>query len=436
MARVYIALGSNIDPKKFFVNQAIKKIAEEKNTTLRKCSSFYDTHPVGDVGENRFINSVLELETALKPRELFLRLMKIERALGRTRDGKSSPRTIDLDLLLYDDLIVREKNLTIPHPRMHRRDFVMFGMNEIAPTVTHPLLKMKMTDIHARRKMKIIKSPKEAYNYISRLKKEGRRIGFVPTMGYLHEGHLSLIKKARRTNDIVCISIFINPTQFGEGEDYKRYPRDLKRDKFLAKKAGCDVTFYPDAKNMYSSTHSTYVDVRDIQDKLCGRFRKGHFRGVTTVVAKLFNIIPADNAYFGQKDAQQAFIIKKMTEDLNIPVKINMLPTVREKDGLAMSSRNTYLDKKERHEAVILFESLLLAKRLIRKGERSASHIIRRMKSLIREKSSARIEYVSIVDTEDFKNIKTLKGKVLIALAVYFGRTRLIDNIIVNVKGR
>lgn len=434
MGRAYVALGSNIAPRRSFINSAIKNIDGEKCIALRRCSSIYDTYPIGGSPKRRFLNSIVEIETSLEPHKLLLSLSQIEKSLGRVRLGKSNSRTIDLDILLYDNRIVNDGNLVIPHPRMHKRDFVIFGMNEIAPQVRHPVLKKSIRDIYNRRGMKIIKDPAKAQKYIISLKQKGRRIGFVPTMGYLHEGHLSLIRKARRENDIVVISIFVNPIQFGPDEDYRRYPRNTENDKALAKKEGVDIIFYPNVKSMYGLNHSTHVSVEDISEDLCGRFRPGHFNGVATIVTKLFNIIPADNAYFGQKDAQQAFIIKKMIHELNIPIRLKILPIMREEDGLAMSSRNIYLNKDEKKEAIVLFESLLLAKDLIKKGERKADKIIRRMNRLILSKSSARIEYISIVDAEGLKNMKLLGGKILIALAAYFGKTRLIDNIIVTVN--
>ena len=436
MSRAYIALGSNISPRRFFIDSATKIIGREKGISLRKSSSVYDTCPVGSSLKNRFLNSVVEVETSLSPSELFSKLLSIEKSLGRRRTSKNKPRTIDLDLLLYGDLIFRKNGIIIPHPRMHKRDFVLFGINEISPTAIHPVLKKSISGIYKKREMKIIKDPEKAYNYIASLRRKGRRIGFVPTMGYLHEGHLSLIKKVRQENDTVVISIFVNPVQFGPKEDYRRYPRNLRRDKDLAKKSGADVIFYPDVNDMYASNHSTFVDAGEISKNLCGRFRPGHFRGVATIITKLFNIIPADNAYFGQKDAQQALIIRRITRDLNIPIKIKILPIVRESDGLAMSSRNTYLSKKERRQAVVPSKALLLAKDLIKSGERSAKVIITHMQDLIKDESSAKIEYISIVDTDELKDIKELKGEVLIAIAARFGKTRLIDNIIVYVKGK
>lgn len=268
--------------------------------------------------------------------------------------------------------------------------------------------------------------------FVRETRAKGKTVGFVPTMGYLHNGHLALVKNAKKENDIVVMSIFVNPTQFGPREDYTRYPRDFKRDSRLAKKEGADVIFCPAVKNMYLPNHSTYVTVENLSNNLCGRSRPGHFRGVATIVTKLFNIVPANNAYLGQKDAQQAFIIRRMTRDLNIPVKIKIVPTVREKDGLAMSSRNAYLNREERQEAAVLFNSLSLAKKLIKRGERNSKRIVNVIKKSITKNSSAKIDYVSVVDTKELKEIKRLKGRVLIAIAAYFGKTRLIDNMILN----
>ncbi|MDD5681201.1 MAG: pantoate--beta-alanine ligase [Candidatus Omnitrophica bacterium] len=281
--------------------------------------------------------------------------------------------------------------------------------------------------------MKTITNPAKMTGFIKDAKAKGKTVGFVPTMGYLHDGHMALIRNARKENDIVVMSIFVNPAQFGPKEDYAKYPRDFKRDSRLAKKQGVDVIFHPAVKTMYLPEHSAYVTVENLATNLCGRSRPGHFRGVATIVTKLFNIVPADNAYFGQKDAQQAFIVKRMARDLNIPVKIKIVPTVREKDGLAMSSRNVYLSGNERREAGALFKSLSLAEKLIKQGERNSKKITKAIKGFIAKNSSAKIDYVSIVDTEELRNIGRLSGRILIAIAVYFGKTRLIDNVILDV---
>jgi pantoate--beta-alanine ligase len=280
--------------------------------------------------------------------------------------------------------------------------------------------------------VRIIRRIKE----ISKLSLKNRlkriKIGFVPTMGALHQGHLSLIRQARRENSFVVVSIFVNPIQFGPKEDFKKYPRRLKRDANLCRKEGVDIIFFPSVKEMYSDNFKTYVTVKDLSDVLCGKSRPGHFQGVTTIVTKLFNIVQPDTAYFGQKDAQQAIIIKKMVEDLNMPVKIKILPTIRQIDGLALSSRNVYLNDKERKDALVLSSALKLARNLIEKGEKDTLKIIDRMKKMIQMKKTAKIDYISIVDLDNLRPISRIKGNCLIALAVWIGKTRLIDNIVIN----
>ena len=264
------------------------------------------------------------------------------------------------------------------------------------------------------------------------MRQKGKTIGFVPTMGYLHEGHLSLMRRARKENDYLVISIFINPTQFGPREDFKRYPRDFVRDKKLSKLCGADIIFYPRAKDMYPEKYKTYANVEDLSAVLCGVSRQRHFRGVTTVVLKLFNIVQPDRAYFGQKDAQQAIIIKRMVKDLNLPVKISTLPIIREKDGLALSSRNTYLGRKQRKDAIILFKSLQTAVGMIKSGYKAPREIVSKMRKMIKSKPGTRIDYIKIVNIDGLKEVKKVKGTLLICLAVSFGKTRLIDNAIVH----
>ncbi len=283
--------------------------------------------------------------------------------------------------------------------------------------------------------MKIISSISRLRREIDLLKRDGKRVGFVPTMGALHEGHLSLIRRARKDNDVVVVSIFVNPTQFGPGEDFSRYPRNFKRDRALCRAEGVDIIFYPSTEEMYPQPYRTFVEIRELDRHLCGRSRPGHFKGVCSVVAKLFNIVSPDIAYFGQKDIQQAIIIKQMIKDLNFPIKMKIMPIIREKDGLAMSSRNAYLSEKERREATVLYRSLCLARDMIRKGERRPGRIIKEMQGLIAG-TSGRVDYIEIVDIESLAPIKRLKeqDKIVVALAVWFGKARLIDNIIVTVR--
>ena len=261
---------------------------------------------------------------------------------------------------------------------------------------------------------------------------KGKTIGFIPTMGYFHEGHLSLARQARINCDIVVMSIYVNPTQFGPKEDLKKYPRNLKRDKKLAEGAGVDVIFSPTNKAMYPDGYLTYVNAGKIANVLCGASRPGHFKGVTTIVSKLFNIIAPDIAYFGQKDAQQAIVIKKMVRDLNFPVKIKVMPIVREKSGLALSSRNSYLNPKEREDARVLYQSLKTAKKLVKSGQKDAKIVKSKIKSLLLSKPAAKIDYIAVVDAENLHPVKKVKKNTLIALAITIGKTRLIDNLIIK----
>lgn len=267
-----------------------------------------------------------------------------------------------------------------------------------------------------------------------KLKLQGNRVGFVPTMGSLHEGHLSLVRESLRQTDCSVVSIFVNPTQFGPEEDFQEYPRDLERDSSLLKDLGVDLLFVPENKEMYPEGFKTYVEVTDLQDMFEGRSRPGHFKGVCTVVSKLFAIVRADVAFFGQKDAQQAVIIKRMVRDLNLDVDIQVLPTVREKDGLALSSRNVYLTEDQRKAALCLVKSLEEAKRLIESGEKDSRVVMSEMKRAIRAEPLADLDYIAIVDLDNLESLDKIKGEALIAVAVYFGKIRLIDNMIVGRK--
>lgn len=282
--------------------------------------------------------------------------------------------------------------------------------------------------------MKNIKNINILRQHLKSLRKKGKTIGFVPTMGYLHEGHLSLVRKAREDNDIVVVSIFINPTQFSPAEDFNQYPRNLKRDLKLLKGLA-DIVFTPSEMSLYQKDFSTFVEVKGLSDILCGKSRKGHFIGVATVVMKLFNIVSPDTAYFGQKDAQQAAIIKKMVSDMNFDIALKVLPVVREKDGLAMSSRNVYLSEKERADAVVLFQALKSAQRLVTlKGVKDVKKIREALLDLISRKDTAKIDYIEIVDARTFEPLKTVSKDALLLMAVFIGSTRLIDNIILKPK--
>jgi len=267
-----------------------------------------------------------------------------------------------------------------------------------------------------------------------RQQRKGKIISFVPTMGALHKGHLTLVEKARKEGGFLAVSIFVNPAQFGPGEDYKSYPRNFSGDRSFLEAQGVDLLFCPKVNTIYSQGDSVYVDESNLSKVLCGRSRPGHFRGVCSILVKLFNIIGPDSVYFGQKDYQQAQIVKKLIDELNFSIKVRVLPIVREDDNLAMSSRNIRLSGQARKDSRCLYEALSLAKKLIRGGKRNTREIINQMKQIVKSGKLAKIDYIEIVDAENLRRLKRIRGRVLIALAVYIKRVRLIDNIILNVK--
>ena len=274
-----------------------------------------------------------------------------------------------------------------------------------------------------------IKQVREA---VKEWKREGKSVGFVPTMGYLHEGHKSLIDAARRENDKVVVSIFVNPMQFGPAEDLDSYPRDLNRDAKLCEDAGVDIIFHPEAEEMYADGFCSYVDMNGLTTELCGKTRPIHFRGVQTVVLKLFHIVTPDRAYFGQKDAQQLAVIKRMVKDLNVDTEIIGCPIIREEDGLAKSSRNTYLSPEERKAALVLSRSVFLGEKMVKEGERDCKKVIAAMTEEIEKEPLAKIDYVKIVDLSTMQQIDTIEHGILAAMAVYIGKTRLIDNFMIE----
>ena len=279
--------------------------------------------------------------------------------------------------------------------------------------------------------MKIVETVKEVREQVKEWKKQGLTVGFVPTMGYLHEGHKSLMDAARKDNDKVVVSIFVNPMQFGPTEDLATYPRDLDHDAALCESAGVDLIFHPEAEEMYEKDFCSFVDMTGLTEGLCGKTRPIHFRGVCTVVNKLFNIVTPDHAYFGQKDGQQLAVIKRMVRDLNMDIEIVGCPIVREEDGLAKSSRNTYLSPEERKAALILSKTVALGKELA-KTEKDANKVVEAMKKNIETEPLAKIDYVEAVDALSMAPVEKLEGACMLAMAVYIGKTRLIDNTLIN----
>ncbi|AIM15417.1 MULTISPECIES: pantoate--beta-alanine ligase [Neobacillus] len=282
--------------------------------------------------------------------------------------------------------------------------------------------------------MKVITTIKEMQEEILKIKSQGKSIGFVPTMGFLHEGHLTLIQNARKENDIVALSIFVNPLQFGPKEDFSTYPRDFERDRTLAEAEQVDYLFYPSVEEMYPSEPSVKVVVRDRTDVLCGKSRPGHFDGVATVLTKLFHIIMPTRAYFGKKDAQQVAVVEGLISDFNFPIELKAIDIVREKDGLAKSSRNVNLLPEERKQATVLYKSLITAKQAIENGERNPSVVTEIIKEMIHRECTGEIDYVDIYSYPELKPLEKLDGRIIIAIAVKFTKVRLIDNLIMDIK--
>lgn len=282
------------------------------------------------------------------------------------------------------------------------------------------------------KEMKVVHTIQEVRDFVKSQRAEGKSIGFVPTMGYLHEGHLSLMKRAKEDNDVVVVSIFVNPMQFGPNEDLDSYPRDLEHDAKLCESVGVSLIFHPEPEEMYAPDFTSFVDMDGVTKELCGKSRPIHFRGVCTVVNKLFNIVTPDRAYFGQKDAQQLAVIRRMVRDLNMDIQIVGCPIVREEDGLAKSSRNTYLSAKERKAALVLSRAVRLGEQMAKDGEKEAAKIEAAMRELIEAEPLAKIDYVSIVNAVSIEPVETLQGEILGAIAVYIGKTRLIDNFMIT----
>jgi pantoate--beta-alanine ligase len=437
MAICLVGLGSNVGDRVGHIAAALAALRSLLNTRLLRHSSLIETEPVGGpAGQGRFLNAAALVETTLSPAELWSGLSEIERRLGRERRDRWGPRTIDLDLLLYDQQLVHTSELTVPHPRLAERRFVLEPAAEIAPDVSEPASGQTLRQLLERLGppksgeigLRVVLRPQEMQRHVLKLKRQGRRLALVPTMGALHEGHLSLVRAARGRADVVVATIFVNPAQFGPSEDFSRYPRTLEADLRALADAGCDWVLVPQHEDMYPPGFSTYVEPPDVATPLEGIFRPGHFRGVATVVLKLFQIAPADIAVFGQKDYQQALVIRRMVEDLNLPIEIVTSPTVRETDGLALSSRNRYLSAAERKQALAISRALAEADRLHGAGERRAATIEAAMRKILAAARIEKIDYAAVADAQTLAELTEINRPAVALIACHVGTTRLIDN--------
>lgn len=435
MAICLLGLGSNLGDRAGNLGEALRLLG--RHVTVLRVSSLHETLPVGGPpGQGTFLNAAGVVATDRSPPELLAVLRDIELQLGRERVECWGPRTIDLDLLLYDQQVIHSPDLTVPHPRMHERRFVLAPAAEIAGDLRHPVQGATIDELLAGLPPRDQNEPKlRVFTTIAGIQAEtirqrrlGRRIGLVPTMGALHEGHLSLVQVARERADVIVATIFVNPTQFGPGEDLAKYPRTLDADLAALSAAGCDLVFVPSTSDMYPPGSSTFVEPPAVSQPLEGICRPGHFRGVATIVLKLLNIIPADVACFGQKDYQQAQVIRRMVADLNLPIEIVVCPIIREPDGLAMSSRNRYLSPAERQQALALSQALNEAERLVASGVLDSEPILTAMGNKLRSAGITRIDYVTLANPESLAEVPRIEGSAVALIACHIGNTRLIDN--------
>lgn len=437
MATSLLGLGSNLGDRVGYLQQALAQLRGVPGIAVLRTSSLVETRPVGGPsGQANFLNGAALIETTLGPAELLAALQGIERNLGRERVERFGPRTIDLDLLFYDSEVIESPDLTVPHPRLHQRRFVLAPAAEIAPELIHPTVGATLAQLLDKLPpadpgeigLRIITCAADMQRHALRSRLAGHRIGLVPTMGALHEGHLSLVRAAREEADVVVATIFVNPTQFGPHEDFAKYPRTLEADLQALSAAGCDIVFVPERDEMYPPGSTTSVDPPAASQPLEGECRPGHFRGVATIVLKLFHLIPADVAFFGHKDYQQALVIRHMVRDLNVPMEIVVCPTVREADGLALSSRNRYLSPAQRQQAVALSRALDEAQRLVVGGQRDVGQIEMAMRNILVAAGIERVDYAAVADPQTLAQSSTIDGPAIALVACYVGTTRLIDN--------
>jgi pantoate--beta-alanine ligase len=441
MARCLIGLGSNLGERAGNLLQAIDELRRCPGVAVSRTSSLIETSPVGGPpNQQNYFNAAAVIETELPPREVLSILLGIERMLGRVRNECCGPRTIDLDLLLYDQAVLESPELTLPHPRLHQRRFALAPAAEVAGNWRHPTSGQTIAALLAalpyghggHTGLRVMTSPHDIQATVLQIRREGKRVGLVPTMGALHEGHLSLVRVARQRAEVVVASIFVNPTQFGPREDFSKYPRTLDADLQALSTAGCDLVFLPAAGDIYPPGFSTYVGPPAAAQPLEGVCRPGHFRGVATIVLKLFHLVPADLACFGQKDFQQLQVIRRMTFDLGLPIEIVACPTVREPDGLAMSSRNRYLSPADRQQALAISRALDGAWQLVRGGESDAGQIRQAMRNRLAAAGIDRIDYATVADPETLTELNQIAGPAVALIAAFVGTTRLIDNRILH----
>ena len=441
MEIAYIGLGSNRGDRRENLERALEYLRSRDDVEVLTVGELIETAPDGGPSQPPFLNGVARIRTSLPPVRLLEVLKDAERFAGRQKSGVHwGPREADLDLLLYGDRIVRSPTLTVPHPRMRERRFVLEPLAAIAPETKDPetgktirALLRDLLDLSLGRKpCRVARTVAELRSYGDMARRNRFTIGFVPTMGAFHEGHLSLMRAARAHSDKVVASIFVNPTQFGPGEDLESYPRQLDADTRAAAEAGVDLVFAPTPQEIYPAGDKTRVEVEELSDLYCGARRPGHFRGVATVVLKLLHLVEPETVWFGAKDWQQTVVIRRMVRDLHLAVQVHVLPTIREEDGLALSSRNVYLSPEERKKATALYRGLTAAKAAWDEGERVAESLVSRVRDVLEAEEGLTPEYVAMADPATLAPLNKADDRAILLAAARLGDTRLIDNLLLG----
>jgi pantoate--beta-alanine ligase len=440
VSTVLIGLGSNLDPREEHIRTALDLLQEHGAVRVIKASALRETDPVGGPPQGKYLNGAALVETELPPRDLLALLKAVETRVGRRQGGvRWGPREVDLDILLYEDLVVQEPGLIVPHPRLTGRRFVLVPAAEIAGDQVHPVLKKTVAELLRRLPDRVGRGTPRVFTSVDDLRawvktSHGNRfsVGFVPTMGALHEGHASLMQAAYRETDRVVVSIFVNPRQFDDPSDLERYPRSLEEDIALCAENGVDAVFAPAAEDMYPKGFRTKVEVQDLSSILEGAVRPGHFSGVATVVLKLFALAMPDRAYFGQKDFQQAAIVRRMVRDLGVGCHVVVMPIVRDPDGLALSSRNRFLSEEDRRHALAIPRALDAARAAWEGGERDAEQILAAARAVLDPEKAVRPDYLVVVDPESLQNLSGDVARCAVLLAGRVGNVRLLDNVLLE----